>query len=248
MERKRLTAVKTKIIPLVNGKFVKQEGFNPNYVLTPNGMRLSRIKIMATIVDKFLSESGRFASITLDDGSSTIRAKAFNAVNIFDNFSTGDIIDFIGRVKEYQGEIYLVPEIIRKVEDPNYEILRELDIKAQEKEWAGKKRIILENQKQTSDLEELKKIMEERFGIESEDIESILESQTLSQDSVEEETDETKEKILKLIVQCDKGSGCDYSELIEKGGLAEDVLDNVVNDLLTEGLCFEPRPGKIKKL
>lgn len=248
MERKRLPAVKTKVAALINGKYVKQEGFNPNYVLTPAGMRLSRINIMATIVDKFLSESGRFASITLDDGSGTIRAKAFNAVSIFENFSPGDIIDFVGRVKEYQDETYLVPEIIRKVDDPNYELLRDLDIKMQEKEWAGKKRLILENQKQTSDLEELKKLMEERFAMAPGDIESILEAQTLTQESVEEDTDETKEKILKLIVQCDKGSGCDYAELIEKSGLAEDVLDNVVNDLLTEGICFEPRPGKIKRL
>ena len=37
MDKKRLTAIKTKIAPVVNGKFVVQEGFNPNYVLTDFG-------------------------------------------------------------------------------------------------------------------------------------------------------------------------------------------------------------------
>src|SRR3989338_5220493 len=111
MEKKRLTSIKTKIIDLSNGKYEVLPGFGSNYVLTRDGMRLSRVRILATVVDKFLSDSGRYAAITLDDGSDTIRAKAFNAVAVFDNLSVGDLVDFIGKVREYQGELYLVPEL-----------------------------------------------------------------------------------------------------------------------------------------
>ncbi len=249
MEKKRLTSIKTRIKPIISGRFVVQEGFNPNYVLTNSGMRLSRVRIMATVVDKFISESGKFASLTLDDGTDTIRAKAFNAVSIFDGINEGDNIDITGRVREYQSEIYLVPEIIYKIDDINWELLRELEIRKQNEEAKKKRETVFKYQEQTSDLEELKKIMERKFGIHPQDTEAILQTQDIAENIEEEEPDrEAKEKVLKFIMECDKGNGCDYSELIEKSGLAEDTIDTIVNDLLVDGICFEPRPGKIKKL
>ena len=56
MERKRLTAIKTNIKPLINGKYVKGEGFESNYVLTPTGLKVSRARILGTIMTKFVNE------------------------------------------------------------------------------------------------------------------------------------------------------------------------------------------------
>ena len=140
MDKKRLTAIKTKIAPVVNGKFVVQEGFNPNYVLTDFG-KLSRVRILATVVDKFISESGKMASLTLDDGTSTIRAKAFGGMTIFNSVEVGNIVDVIGRIKEYQGEVYLSPETTA-VLDINHELLRELEIRNLHRELEDKKKII----------------------------------------------------------------------------------------------------------
>jgi RPA family protein/predicted transcriptional regulator len=245
MERKRLTAIKTKIKPITAGKYVSQPGFEPNYVLTSLGIRVSRVRILATVVDKFVSETKKFSSITLDDGSDTIRAKAWNSL-ILDELQIGDTIDITGKVREYQGEVFIAPELIRKVENPNWEILRELEIKRQEETFNQKRNFVLEYQKQTSDLAELKRMMKERFGINEDDVESIVNSQDMSDEEKPEENN--KELILELIVSLDKGQGAEYSEIMEKAGLQEDVLDNVINNLLEEGTCFEPRPGKIKKL
>jgi len=88
--------------------------------------------------------------------------------------------------------------------------------------------------------------LKERFGINEDDVESIVNSQDISGD--EEPEENMKELVLELIVSLDKGQGAEYSEIMEKAGLQEDVLDNVINNLLEEGTCFEPRPGKIKKL
>lgn len=250
MEKKRLTAIKTDIKSVISGKYVVRPGFESNYVLTPLGMKLSRVRILATVVDKFMSESGKFASITLDDGTSTIRAKAFSALSIMDGIGEGDIVDVVGKVKEYQDEVYIMPEIIAK-KDFYWEMLRALELKKQKEEWGEKRRSILENQKQTSDLEELKKIMEERFGISPSDVEAVVESQELMHAALEEGTDgnkSVKNDILSLISELDKGSGADYSEIIEKSGMAEDAVDSAINDLLEEGTCFEPKPGKIRKL
>jgi hypothetical protein len=144
-------------------------------------------------------------------------------------------------VKEYQGEIYLAPEIITAVEDPNMQLLRELELRLQDNETEKKRKIILEHQKQTSDMTELERLMRERFGLQPEEVEALLQIQ-------EEPEDDKKTELLKLIEKLDEGIGCDYADIIKASGLPEDVIDSVVNELLSEGSCFEPRPGKIKKL
>lgn len=240
MEKKRIHSVKARIKHITSGRYVAQEGFSPNYVLSPHGVHLSRVRIFATVVDKFLAESGKFASLTIDDGTETIRAKAFGGVSMFDYVDVGSDVDLIARVKEYQGEIYLMPEIIMAA-DPHMQLLRELELRLQEKELEKKRKLVLEHQKQTADMAELERLMKERFGILPEEVEAILQSG-------EEPQQDKKEEILKLIESMDEGNGCDYSELLKASGLPEDVIDSAVNELLSEGICFEPRPGKIKKL
>ena len=128
MERKRLTAIKTRIKPVTSGMFVVQQGLSPNYILTTDGLRLARVRVLGTIVDKFLSENRSFASVTIDDGTDTIRAKSFRSSSIFNSHEVGDIVDLVGKIREYQEEVYLIPEVIINVE-PNIELLRELEIK-----------------------------------------------------------------------------------------------------------------------
>lgn len=244
MEKKRITTAKTRIKDITKGRYVVQGGLNPNYVLTVMGQRLSRVRIAATVVDKFLSETGKFAAITVDDGTDTIRAKVFNAVSMFDGIEVGDHADIIARIKEYNGEIYIVPEIITKVE-PNFELLRELELRQQERQAQKKREIIFAYKNQTADLSELARILKERENIEEEELEAILQTQQVEE---KKETVSSKELVLELIKNLDTGQGCDYSELLEASNMPEEVIDMVVNELLAEGVCFEPRPGKIKKL
>jgi len=246
VEKKRLTAVKTRIDNIVGGKYVAQEGLEPNYIIAPNGMRISRARVLATVVDKFTNEDKKFSSVTLDDGTETIRVKAFNSF-ILDGLSNGDIVDVIGRVKEYQEELYMTPDMIFRISDPNFEILRQLEIADFQKVWNKKKELVLNYQKQVSDMSELKKLLKE-FNISGEETESILQSQEEPQEEKTSTDSDVKQKILDMIERLDSGDGCDYSLLIEQSGLSENALDAVVEELLDDGSCFEPRPGKIKKL
>ncbi|MBI4162524.1 MAG: hypothetical protein HY513_02480 [Candidatus Aenigmarchaeota archaeon] len=238
-EKRRLTAVKTRIAPVVTGKFITQEGFNPNYVLTDFG-KLSRVRILATVVDKFISESGKMASLTLDDGTSTIRAKAFGGMAMFNSIEVGSIVDVIGRVKEYHGEVYLSPETTT-VLDVNHELLRELEIRNSHRDLDDKKKIVMDFKNTVQSTDELKRMMRERYAIPEEYTEALLES-------MPQKNNDYNEKVLALIEKMDKGDGCDYSDLIAASGLAEQIVESAINDLLNEGTCFEPRPGKIKKL
>ncbi|MCX6816171.1 MAG: OB-fold nucleic acid binding domain-containing protein [Candidatus Aenigmarchaeota archaeon] len=243
MEKKRITATKTRVKDVTTGNYMKQEGMNPNYVLTNSGQRLSRVRIIATVVDKFISETGKFAAVTIDDGTDTIRGKVFNAVSMFDNIEVGNIIDLIGRVKEYNGEIYLAPEIITK-SDASHEMLRELELRIQDKDAKKIRDIVLQYKNQVADFSELCRIMKERFEIEEPEVEAILQTK----EPEKQEPVDTKKKILELIEKLDAGQGCDYAELIEASNLPEEQIDSVINELLSEGTCFEPKPGKIKKL
>lgn len=213
----RQTARKVRIYDLMGGAWVKKEGMEPSFVTTPYGEDVARARVLATVVGKFLSEDGNFGSLTLDDGTDTIRAKCFKELKPLEKAEVGDLVDLIGKVREYNGEVYLVPEIILKVMDPNWELLRRLEIikklKVFRKGGAGAKKI---------EAEESRKI------------------------SKPEDNGELRKRILKIIESGPEGM--EFSEIIKKAGAPEPQVESVLNDLLSEGICYEPTPGRIRKI
>ncbi|MEA1905164.1 MAG: OB-fold nucleic acid binding domain-containing protein, partial [Candidatus Hadarchaeota archaeon] len=125
----RSTAYKLKIEDLIRGRYVRSAEGEPSRLVTPWGQEALRAHLIATVVDKFIREDGGYASLRLDDGSETIRAKSWGEdVERMKEFEVGDLVEFIGRVREYEGEVHLVPEVLKRVEDPNWELVRELEI------------------------------------------------------------------------------------------------------------------------
>jgi len=248
IETRRLTAKKASIGEIINGRFVRKTGFESSYVLTNLGRRLSRVRVLSLLVDKFLSPDERYATITLDDSTETIRCKAFINVKIFDGFDKGDLINVFGKLREYNNEIYIMPEIIRKA-DSNFETLRKLELERIIREQKDKIKKIKELQNQVSDLNELKIAVKEFMPLE--DAEGILEAQDMIESALEEKTvaaSEIKNKILKLIEDLDKGDGTDYKDILDKSGFSENEVDFAIQELLETGVCYEPKPGRIKKL
>ena len=43
-------------------------------------------------------------------------------------FHVGDPINIIGRLREYNNERYIIPEIVKKVDDPHWELVRKLEL------------------------------------------------------------------------------------------------------------------------
>jgi DNA replicative helicase MCM subunit Mcm2 (Cdc46/Mcm family) len=72
-------------------------------------------------------------------------------------------------------------------------------------------------------------------------IENIVEEKTVT-------SSEIKNQILKLIESLDKGEGADYQDILKKSGFSENEVDFAIQDLLESGVCFEPTPGRIRKL
>jgi len=240
----RLTARKVRIKDLIEGKYIpsEKEGMKPAYLITPFGEKVSRVNLLGNITEKFESEDGNYTSITLEDGTGSIRVKGFGEkAEELRNFEVGDLVIVIGKIREYLGEIYVNLEIVRKIDDPNYENLRRLEIL---KKLSKRKKIIEEIKQLSRQMlkEELKNFVRKKYGMEEEVIETILENL-----SVEVEED-YKEKILKLIENLDERDGVDACKIIEICKLPENLIEKAIDELLENGEIFEPLPGKFKKV
>jgi len=246
METLRQTTIQSRISDVVNGNFIRKEGLEPSYVLTELGQKISRSNLLGTIVDKFMSEDGNYSTITIDDDSDSIRIKAFREnVNIFDNLDTGDLVMVIGKVREYSGENYIIPEIIKKIANSNYESLHKLEVLKQ----LLKQKKVLEGLKKEKEkvgnIEELKTFAKKKYDADSDDVEAIVESLT-----VEEETEEKDYKplVLETLDKLDEGEGVEFKKLLEQSKLSENIFEEVINELLSDGICFEPKPGVLKRV
>lgn len=110
---KRQTAYKCTISQLNNGKYVVQQGWDPNYIEIGN-LKVSRVNLMVTL----LSKDGNV--LMTDDGTGKIEIRLFTDQERADNLNVGDVILVIGRPREYQNKRYVVPEILRKIENKKW--------------------------------------------------------------------------------------------------------------------------------
>jgi len=127
--QKRQIAYKIRIKELINGKYIKEEGWQPNYIITNDGRQINRINLIATVVAKPLEQDINYQSMILDDGTGRISARVFEQNNIFDNIEIGDVILVIGRPREYGSEKYILPETIKRIQDKSWIKVRELELK-----------------------------------------------------------------------------------------------------------------------
>ena len=231
----RQTARKVRIWDIMNGSFIRKEGFEPSIVKTRTGEEISRARILGTVVSKFIADDGNYASVTIDDGSDTIRLKVFKTTKPLDSLEPGDLVDVIGKVREYEGEVYIIPEITAKVTDPNFELLRRLELIHKAMENKKVKEIVEKNKDKKP--EELKKELEDKG----------LSGGFAEQEEGKENEDKTlKKQILKIIE--DSGDGIVYSELMKQVEGKETDIESAIDELLNEGICYEPSPGKIRKI
>ena len=202
----RMTAVKVRMRDITGGSWVKNEGMVPSYVITPYGEQVSRSRVIGTVVSKFIAEDGNFASITVDDSTDTMRLKTFKTVKPLDRIEVGDVVDVVGKLREFNGEVYMIPEVVRKA-DISWELLRKLEV--------------------------LKRM--ERFGIQGGKNAGVVKRDA-----------GLREEILKVIGS--KKEGVEFGEVVRNVKAPEDRIEEEINSLLAEGICYESRPGMIRKI
>ncbi len=124
---KRNIAYKLRIGSLFLGKnIIEGEKFK---FLEFGNKKIVRINIVANIIEKYISDDSRYSALNIDDASGQIRLKVFGEQEVkkAESFSQGDTIMVIGNLKLYRNELYISPEIIKKL-DPRYLLVRKLEL------------------------------------------------------------------------------------------------------------------------
>ena len=91
--------------------------------------KIVRVNILANCVDKFIQDEERkFGTLTVDDASGQLKLKAFGEdIEVLKGIMQGDTLQIIGNVREWNGELYVLPEVVKKV-DSRWLLVRKLEI------------------------------------------------------------------------------------------------------------------------
>lgn len=124
---KRRVAYKMHLGDILSGKVIlNDEKFK---LLEYEGKEVVRVNVIANITDKYIQDDEKkFASLTLDDATGQIKVKTFGEdISKFENLSQGDTIQLIGLLRQWNNELYIIPEIIKK-RSPQYLLIRKYEL------------------------------------------------------------------------------------------------------------------------
>jgi RPA family protein len=252
-------AIKSRIIDIVKGKYIIPKSKTTlNYLETSFKQKLTKTRILGTVVTKYISNNTNkaFAIFNIDDSTETISCRLWNNLELINDIELGDIVDVMGLIREYNGDIYIVPDFIKKIEDHNLETLRRLEIIKYLKDLGYNtststskftKTQKSEDMQKTENIQKTEKIPKSvKTSVKTEKIQT---KEQVVQNPIEKKPNTKdplllRESIIKQIKELDKGNGADIEDVIEIDNSAEEML----NELLNEGTGFEPKMGKVKLL
>ncbi len=131
--KKRNTAYKLRVGDILKSKPVMADG---KFLFLELGeKKISRVNLIANVVDKYVSDGDKkYAALTLDDASGQIKLKSFgDEIAIIKDKTQGDTVQVIGTVREYNSELYVLPEIVKKI-DAQWLLVRKLEIQDSRKD------------------------------------------------------------------------------------------------------------------
>ena len=130
----RHIAVKTAIINLVEGKYTQDGDNEAGYILNLSGEKIKRVNIIAIIVHKEIV--GSITNLLIDDGAGKIMVRQFEENKSLADVEIGNIVLIVGKVRVYNQEKYISPEIIKKTNHQWLKVrsleLKKLDITNEE--------------------------------------------------------------------------------------------------------------------
>jgi RPA family protein len=109
----RQIAYKTELKDLHLNPLIKQEGWLPNYIECC-GQKVSRVNVMGAVISPVSEEQNH---IIIDDGSANMIVRKFDSQDIdLNKYKIGAVVNVIGKVREFNDEKYIMPEIINTVD------------------------------------------------------------------------------------------------------------------------------------
>lgn len=218
--KKRQVAYKLRINDILSGEYKKEEGWSPNFIHMPDGRQVSRINLIATVVAKDDETDNNSQSFILDDGTGRLEVRDFEDNPNIKNLNIGDIILLIGRPREYGNERYIIPEIIKKVEEKRWILLRKMELD----KISRNENVIQKTKEKISEIDDDKK------------------DESGKTKDGDEEKENSYEEVLEYMRKKDRGDGVGQKDIT---GFAD---KNIIEDMLKDGEIFEIKPGRYKVL
>ncbi len=218
----RFTAAPVRISDILACSFVRQEGWKLNYLLTPSGRRITRLNVIAVLVSR---PDGR--TLVLDDGSGVITARLLEAAPAC--YALGDVLLLIARPGEVNGTKYMLPEIVKKLDNADWLKVRKLELELRQE---GPGQLVGE---ELEPAEETNRPGETPAPEDDKSASAAVKSPA--------------ERLCAIIRELDTGGGADVC-LVEERAAAENIGTpvTIIQNLLEQGEIFVPRPGLVKTL
>lgn len=250
-----------KMLPLSyikDAQYLKQEGWNPNYIEVSNE-KIYRVNIIGIVVSKDQISPNNYV-LSIDDGFSTMPLRTFDKPEIFLDISIGDFVIVIGKPREFGGQRYVLTEILRKIENNAWLTFRQ---KLFEKKGLDKPLFDKQDNKKDS-AENVDNRQSEKLEVhpdrnKNEDVVQNKEEEPdliVTEEIIFEEKMEEREKvsdnkspaeiIYSLIKELDLGEGADIDLIIKKSNIAD--AEKIIDRFIKEGEIYQSKPGKIKIL
>ncbi|MFW5977538.1 MAG: hypothetical protein ACOCQQ_03435, partial [Candidatus Nanoarchaeia archaeon] len=214
----RQTAKICNIAELLTGEYIVAEGWEPNYVYTKKDRKLSRVNIMAFVVDK--ENPYQFKC---DDGTGTILVTDFNQTSQTASLEVGQPVLLIGRPRQTNDELFIALEIVQSKQ------LR------QQPAWLSHRK------------KELKEIHNKQAQPNPSKQEKVISkaSQPSPATRLSSSDSLTGDDVIEFVRKKDDGEGVLIQEVINYFG---DEADDVILTLMSMGEIYEITSGTIKVL
>jgi|SRR3989344_732970 len=122
----RLYSKEITVLEALNAHFIQKSADEPSAISFGGEELIYNINIMGIVLN--LERVGSMTNLLLEDGTEKIIVRFFEDKKILSLLEAGDIIKVIGKIRKYNEERYISPEIIKKV-DPLWMKFRFLKIK-----------------------------------------------------------------------------------------------------------------------
>lgn len=237
----RQTAYKLRIADLLAGSVIGDDRFK---FLELGNKRVVRVNLIANVIDKFVSEGEKkFAGLTLDDASGQIRVKTFgDDILMFEGIEIGDTISTIGMLRYFNNELYILPEILKRL-DPKWLVVRKLEIGKS----SPSEQMLTETKQAPIAPKEQNKEEQEQQEVHVEKVEDIGENREGKEEKKEiNEKAEIKKKILEILKTNEEG--LDVDKIIMSLKFNVDNINKVITEMLEDAEIYEPKPSRIRLL
>ena len=235
-------------------KEMEENGYFVLYGLA-GSIPFKRVNVLGFVTNTYIAPDEKYGFFVIDDGSDEIIVKVFKDINFIKDLKKGDLVMVLGRVSKYNEEPQIIMDRMSKIDDFNRIISRLLEINkvkdmfdriSQEiKEMEGQEKdAIVANlyEKYNLSVNELAMLV---YGDEEMPVE-IQEDQSKKEEGID--LKEIKAEIVQVLREKDTGEGVSYEEVISSLSYPQQLIEDAIVELLTEGSCYEPRPGLLKIL